>query len=88
MAFRAGLFVPWFSGYSGLTDAARPVFTSVLPALVLWFAVLSAAYRYRLLDRALGLAGLSEHRSPAPVDLGSGRPSSPCGAALPSSGEL
>jgi cation-transporting P-type ATPase E len=31
------------------------VFTTVLPALVLWFAVLSAVYRFRLLERALGL---------------------------------
>lgn len=61
VAFSAGLFVPVFSTYFGLTDAADPVFFTVLPALVLWFALLSAAYRYRLLDRALGLAKLSEH---------------------------
>jgi cation-transporting ATPase E len=30
------------------------VFAAVLPALVLWFVVLSAAYRFRLLDRVLG----------------------------------
>ena len=53
--FSAGLFLPWFTGYFGLTDAAKPVFQTVLPALVLWFALLSAAYRFRLLDRALGL---------------------------------
>jgi cation-transporting P-type ATPase E len=55
-AFSAGLFVPAFTGYFGLTDAADPVFRTVLPALVVWFAVLSAVYRARLLERALGLA--------------------------------
>ena len=34
---------------------ARPVFTAVLPALVIWFATLTAAYRFRLLDRIRGL---------------------------------
>jgi cation-transporting P-type ATPase E len=42
------------------------VFFTVLPALVLWFVLLSAAYRFRLLDRALGLAQ-------QPVDAGVGR---------------
>ena len=56
VAFSAGLFVPAFTGYFGLTDAADPVFRTVLPALVVWFAVLSAVYRARLLERALGLA--------------------------------
>jgi cation-transporting ATPase E len=56
VAFSAGLFVPAFTGYFGLTDAADPVFRTVLPALVVWFAVLSAMYRARLLERALGLA--------------------------------
>jgi cation-transporting ATPase E len=55
IAFSAGLFVPWFTDYFGLTAAARPVFETVLPALVAWFAVLSAMYRFRLLDRALGV---------------------------------
>jgi cation-transporting ATPase E len=55
-AFSAGLFVPAFTGYFGLTDAADPVFRTVLPALVVWFAVLSTVYRARLLERALGLA--------------------------------
>jgi cation-transporting P-type ATPase E len=34
----------------------------VLPALVLWFAALSAAYRFRLLDRTLGLHDLGDVR--------------------------
>lgn len=31
------------------------MFTAVLPALVLFFAALTATYRLRLLDRVLGL---------------------------------
>jgi cation-transporting ATPase E len=61
-AFSGGLFVPAFTSYFGLTDAADPVFFTVLPALVLWFLLLSAAYRFRLLDRALGLANLPAGR--------------------------
>jgi cation-transporting ATPase E len=53
------LFVPWFTDYFGLTDAAEPVFQTVLPALLVWFGVLSAVYRFRLLDRALGLRDLA-----------------------------
>jgi cation-transporting ATPase E len=54
-AFAAVVFVPALSDYFGLTGPAAPVFTIVLPALVLWFAALSAAFRFRLLDRVLGL---------------------------------
>jgi cation-transporting ATPase E len=62
--FTAGLLTPWFTDYFGLTEAAEPVFRSVLPALVLWFFVLTAAYRFRLLDRALGFDLLAEHHAP------------------------
>ena len=58
VAFVAVLFVPALSNYFGLTGPAPPVFTAVLPALVLWFVALSAAYRFRLLDRILGLPEL------------------------------
>jgi cation-transporting ATPase E len=58
LAFSGGLFVPWFTEYFDLTDAAEPVFSTVLPVLVIWFALLSAAYRFRLLDRVLGLREL------------------------------
>jgi cation-transporting ATPase E len=54
----AVLFVPVLSSYFGLTGAADPVFETVLPALVIWFAVLTAAYRFRVLDRALALDAL------------------------------
>ena len=53
--FAVVLFVPALSDYFGLTRPAAPVFTTVLPALVLWFAALTAAFRLRLLDRVLGL---------------------------------
>jgi cation-transporting ATPase E len=54
-AFVAVLFVPALSDYFGLTGPAAPVFTTVLPALLLWFATLTVVYRLRLLDRILGL---------------------------------
>ena len=60
--FAAVLFVPALSTYFGLTGLVPPVFTIVLPALVLWFAALSAAYRFRLLDRVLGLDELLDPR--------------------------
>ena len=53
IAFAAVLFVPALWGYFGLTVPAAPVFIVVLPALVLWFVALTAAYRLRLLDRVL-----------------------------------
>jgi cation-transporting ATPase E len=52
--------------YLGLTEAAEPVFKAVLPALRLWFLVLTAVYRSRLLDRALGLDLLAEAGPPLP----------------------
>jgi cation-transporting ATPase E len=52
------LFTPALSDYFGLTGPAPPVFDAVLPALALWFAALTAAYRFRLLDRLLGLDDL------------------------------
>ncbi|MGY1835084.1 HAD-IC family P-type ATPase [Blastococcus sp. SYSU DS0510] len=54
--FTGSLFIPAVSDYFGLTGAADPVFFTVLPALLVWFAVLSAAYRFRVLERTLGLA--------------------------------
>jgi cation-transporting ATPase E len=49
------LFTPVLSDYFGLTGPAGAVYETVLPALVGWFLVLSAAYRFRLVDRVLGL---------------------------------
>jgi cation-transporting ATPase E len=61
--FAGVLFVPTLSDYFGLTGPAPAVFNTVLPALVLWFAALSAAYRFRLLDRVLGLDELRNRNS-------------------------
>jgi cation-transporting ATPase E len=57
-ALLGALFTPALSTYFGLTGAAPPVYTTVLPVLVIWFAALWAAYRTRLLDRLLGTAEL------------------------------
>jgi cation-transporting ATPase E len=65
VAFSAGLFWPAFTTYSGLTDA-EPVFETVLPALVLWCALLTAAYRLRLPERALGVTGPPWEPAPPP----------------------
>src|SRR5215207_7305426 len=54
VVFVGVLFIPALSDYFGLTGPARPVFTAVLPALVIWFVALTAAYRFRVLDRMLG----------------------------------
>ena len=56
LTFTGLLFVDRFTDYFGLTHAADPVFSTVLPVLVLWFGILSLAYRFRVLERALGLA--------------------------------
>jgi cation-transporting P-type ATPase E len=58
VVFTGGLFFPAFTGYFGLTEAVEPVISAVLPALLVWFVLLSLCYRYRLLDRALGLDDL------------------------------
>jgi cation-transporting ATPase E len=55
LVFAAVLFVPVLSTYFGLTGPAPAVFNTVLPALVLWFAVLSGVLRLRLFDRILKL---------------------------------
>jgi cation-transporting ATPase E len=62
-AFAAVMSVPALYTYFGLTGPAKPVFMVVLPALLLWFAALSAAFRIRLLDRTLGLDDLQAVRA-------------------------
>jgi cation-transporting P-type ATPase E len=52
------LFTPAVSDYFGLTGAAPPVYTTVLPALAVWFVALTVAYRFRVLDRLLGVRHL------------------------------
>ncbi|MFQ1002472.1 HAD-IC family P-type ATPase [Modestobacter sp. SSW1-42] len=58
VALVAALVTPVTSGYLGLTGAAPPVYAIVLPVLVVWFLALGAAYRFRVLDRLLGLREL------------------------------
>ena len=55
LAFATVLFVPAIYTYFGLAGPAPPVFLIVGVMLALWFASLSLAYRWRLLDRVLGL---------------------------------
>jgi cation-transporting P-type ATPase E len=58
VVFAAVLFVPALYDYFGLTAGNSYVLAVCLIALALWFATLTAAYRLRLLDRALGLDAL------------------------------
>ncbi|MBW0089130.1 HAD-IC family P-type ATPase [Pseudonocardia sp. KRD-184] len=65
-AFFVVLYTPYLSSYFGITDPARPIWTTVVPGLVLWFLALTAAFRWRLMDRMLGLGTLPPpDRSPA-----------------------
>jgi cation-transporting ATPase E len=59
VVFAAVLFVPALSTYFGLTGPGPAVFSTVLPALVLWYAALTMVFRLRLLDRILGLDRIS-----------------------------
>jgi cation-transporting ATPase E len=65
-AFAAVLFVPALYTYFGLTGPTPQVFSTVLPALALWFVALSLSYRFRLLDRLLGLSSLPRARTAQP----------------------
>jgi cation-transporting P-type ATPase E len=56
--FAAVLFVPTLYSYFGLTAGNSYVLAICLIAVALWFAALTAAYRFRLFDRALGLDAL------------------------------
>jgi cation-transporting ATPase E len=55
LAFATVLFVPAIYTYFGLAGPSGPVFVIVGVMLAIWFASLSLAYRWRLLDRVLGL---------------------------------
>ena len=52
------------TGYFGLTAGNSFVVRIVGVAVVLWFAALSAAYRFRLLDRVLGLEQIRGDAAP------------------------
>jgi cation-transporting P-type ATPase E len=60
-AFCAVLFIPTLYNYFGLTAGNSFVTGVVGIAVALWFATLSLAYRFRLLDRALGLEQVGVH---------------------------
>ena len=62
VVFAGVLFTPALSSYFGLTGAAWPVFLVVLPALASWFVVLWVTYRFRLMDRVLGIDRLPGRR--------------------------
>jgi cation-transporting P-type ATPase E len=62
VALAAVTSVPALYDYFGLTAGNPFVLTVVLVPLVPWFLALSAAYRYRLLDRILGLDDLPGRR--------------------------
>lgn len=53
------LIVPTLRDYFGLTRPARIVYQTVVPLLVVWFLALAAAYRFRVMDRLLGLPDLN-----------------------------
>ncbi len=50
------LLVPATRSYFGLTAPDPPVIYMVVPAVVVWFVVLSLALRFRVLERLLGLS--------------------------------
>lgn len=55
LALVAVLYVPTLSNYFGLTENAPEILTTVLPAVLLWFATMTAAYRFNVFDRVLGI---------------------------------
>ncbi|MEV4344756.1 HAD-IC family P-type ATPase [Actinoplanes sp. NPDC049596] len=58
VVFFAVLVVPVLWNYFGLAGPAEPTFEVVFPMLGLWFVTLSCFYRFRVLDRVLGLDNL------------------------------
>ena len=64
VALLTALVVPTLREYFGLTRPAGIVYEIALPLLVLWFLALGAAYRFRVMDRLLGLPELLADRSP------------------------
>jgi hypothetical protein len=62
VAFVGVLYTPLLSDYFGLTGPNRLLLIAVLPALVIWFVALTAAFRGRLLDRLLGLDSIPSRR--------------------------
>ena len=63
------LVVPALRTYFGLTRPAVIVYETSIPLLVVWFLTLTAAYRFRVMDRLLGLPDLVGDRSAHADDL-------------------
>ncbi|MGI3783372.1 MAG: HAD-IC family P-type ATPase, partial [Janthinobacterium lividum] len=61
------LVVPSLRNYFGLTRPAGIVYDTALPLLLVWFLLLTAAYRLRLMDRLLGLTDLLDDRPAEPA---------------------
>ena len=62
VALLTALVVPTLRDYFGLTRPAGIVYAITLPLLGLWFLVLGAAYRLRVMDRLIGLPDLQADR--------------------------
>ena len=79
----AALVVPTPRDYFGLTRPAPVVYEIAVPLLVVWFVVLSATYRLRLVDRVLGLDDLvpDEPVDPAVTAVAEPAPTRPKGLA-------
>jgi cation-transporting ATPase E len=60
IALIVALVVPTLRDYFGLTRPAPIIYQTVVPALVLWFVALAAAYRFRVMDKLLGLPDLGK----------------------------
>jgi len=60
----AALIIPTLRNYFGLTRPANVVYETALPVLVVWFIALAAAYRFKILDRLLGLPDLLRAKHP------------------------
>jgi cation-transporting ATPase E len=60
-ALLTALVVPALRDYFGLTRPAGVVYATALPVLLLWFVALAAAYRFRVMDRMLGLSDLTSN---------------------------
>lgn len=66
VVFFVVLYTPALSTYFGITDPARPIWTTVVPGLALWFLALTAVFRWRLMDRVLGLDDLPRSDAATP----------------------
>ncbi len=62
----AALTVPSLRTYFGLTRPAGIVYDTALPLLLVWFLALTAVYRFRVMDRLLGLTDLLASRAVEP----------------------